>query len=201
MPPGRYRSRGEAYIASALNRVGLTYQYEPRLVLPPAPEVASELLSASSQSSSRRGDVQSYWETDSLHYSTGQSYSPSNPSIELSMHYLGKPPPPNNIWSKKTSGGTSGGGRWVRPDFYLPQYRAVVEYAGRMDLADYRDRHLKKTQLYAYNRIDCHTVLPEDFRRPYWSSRLVEAIDATSSRTPNGGGPKTRYYSTLDERL
>jgi hypothetical protein len=136
---------------------------------------------------------------DALGYPTGQPYpSSGNPPIELSVHYLGKPPAPYNEWFEKTSGGF---GRWVRPDFYLPQYQAVVEYAGRMDLASYRDRHLKKTQLYAYNGIDCHTVQPEDFRRPYWSSRLIEAIDAASSRTPNKGTHTTRHYTTLDERM
>lgn len=72
---------------------------------------------------------------------------------------------------------------WVRPDFYLPDQHSVIEYAGRMDLSEYRERHAEKTRLYERNGIECYTVYPHDLDRPYWEPRLLESILASSSST------------------
>ena len=69
--------------------------------------------------------------------------------------------------------------QWVRPDFYLPEHHAVIEYAGRMDLPEYRARHNFKTQLYQSNGIKCYEIFPEDIRRPHWEPRLLDDLDTT----------------------
>lgn len=76
--------------------------------------------------------------------------------------------------------------QWARPDFYIPAANAVIEYAGRMDLPDYRRRHYKKTALYAASGINCYEVFPEDQRRPYWAPRLIDAIQMSMVTGPPG---------------
>ncbi|MFN3166982.1 MAG: hypothetical protein ACE37H_07955 [Phycisphaeraceae bacterium] len=100
--------------------------------------------------------------------------------------------------------------RWTRPDFYLPRQRTVIEYAGRMDLPDYRERHAEKVQLYAYNGVRCYEVFPDDLRRSYWAHRLLDAVHTPWTPTnykPDDGLPINGHISsmhhsaTLDDRL
>jgi len=73
---------------------------------------------------------------------------------------------------------------WTRPDFYLPKQQAVIEYAGRMDLPDYRLRHSEKIRHYEYNGIRCYELFPQDICRPYWEPRLIDAIRNASPLKP-----------------
>jgi len=69
--------------------------------------------------------------------------------------------------------------RWARPDFYLtgPQGQGVViEYAGMMDLPEYRKRHAKKAWLYHTNQVSMIEVLPEDLKSMDWPASLLERI-------------------------
>jgi len=86
--------------------------------------------------------------------------------------------------------------QWTRPDFYLPDHRSVIEYAGRMDLADYRQRHDEKTRLYELNGFRCYEVFPEDLRRPHWDARLLDAIIEASWK-PQPATEQPRAHRTF----
>jgi hypothetical protein len=91
--------------------------------------------------------------------------------------------------------------QWARPDFYLPERREVIEYAGRLDLPAYRERHAAKLQLYEHNAVRCHEVMPRDLSQPRWGDRLLEAILASSTHTPRiGSGPEALPGAKVADR-
>lgn len=166
MPPGQYRSRGEAHVASALNHAGLSYRYEPRLVLP----------------------TPTYWTGLSSEFK-GQEKGARTTPIRVPGTHRTDPPATNHPGAAVY---------WTRPDFYLPQHHAVIEYAGRMDLPGYRQRHSEKVKLYAYNHIDCYEVFPQDLQRPYWAPRLIDAIKAA---LPSASNRRHRGMGTIEDRV
>lgn len=87
--------------------------------------------------------------------------------------------------------------QWVRPDFYLPKHHAVIEYAGLIDLPEYRARHDFKTQLYQSNAIKCYEIFPEDIQRPYWEPRLLDDLDTTLTASNRSGIPPQTELPTL----
>lgn len=161
MPPGRYRSQGESYVARALDRARVAYRYEPRLVLA----------------------------GHDPGYQGRASVRPSGDTI---------PEVPTPYYSAALPGVRE---YWVRPDFYLPQHHAVIEYAGRMDLPGYRQRHREKVRLYEHNAISCYEVFPEDLRRPYWAPRLMDAIEDCLRPTPGRSGSSGQAVPDTIERL
>ena len=64
------------------------------------------------------------------------------------------------------------------PDFTLPNHRdLIVEYAGMMDVPDYRDGILHKQQVYAANGIPAVFVYPQDLYGRNWHERILDQIE------------------------
>ena len=65
------------------------------------------------------------------------------------------------------------------PDFTLPSYRnLIVEYAGMMDVPDYRAGILHKQQAYAANGIPAVFVYPHDLYARNARQRILERINS-----------------------
>lgn len=89
--------------------------------------------------------------------------------------------------------------RWLRPDFYLPDHQAVIEYAGMLDRPAYRERHGRKAWLYHTNGIPLIEVLPEDLERRDWERSLLEQIAASSSHRQIRNDKSSQHHaSTCD---
>ncbi len=70
--------------------------------------------------------------------------------------------------------------RLWHPDFTLPNHRnLIVEYAGMMDVPDYRDGILYKQQVYAANGIPAVFVYPQDLYGRNWHQRVLDRIEQT----------------------
>jgi hypothetical protein len=77
------------------------------------------------------------------------------------------------------------------PDFSLPEHGgAVIEYAGMMDLPDYRSGIEHKERAYAANHIPALFVYPEDISRPGWHESIISRV--YGARATSGGGASRR---------
>lgn len=66
--------------------------------------------------------------------------------------------------------------RWVRPDYVLDGSGVVIEYAGMLDIPEYRARHEYKSWLYDLNGIRHITVTPSDLSSTALRRSLLERI-------------------------
>lgn len=85
------------------------------------------------------------------------------------------------------------------PDFSLPEHAGtIIEYAGMMDVPDYRAGVQHKQQAYAANHIPALFVYPEDLSQPGWHESIVARV--YGARAMPGGGTRYRSFTPFRYR-
>ena len=67
------------------------------------------------------------------------------------------------------------------PDFFLPDYRTVIEYFGVKDRPEYQRMKNHKVRVYRENSIPAVYVTPDDFER-HWQGDLLDRVGALLKR-------------------
>lgn len=91
--------------------------------------------------------------------------------------------------------------RLWHPDFTLPHHGGlIVEYAGMMDRADYRDGIRYKQHVYKANGAAAIFLYPDDLCGPDWQQRIVDRL-THGSHINSLEGSQQAYQPTYYGRL